>query len=221
MDRLTSLTARVRGCFQPLRDKYGRDAEFDCLSIYQYDQYSFTTSPIKPEDSRRIWGLMRRLADRGKLFSEYTYDQRRRIFPGTARPDSPSAFSTRPDGTTGTANTVIPGSTTTYTCNLAGFLTPPGLPSTWSSNPALSTLRYAHWRHAGAIELCGRYCRICHWTSRAAYGHRQLAARGYQEVNMPKLDWKVNNKNQASSFTTGCAGIRRAASKRGDQHLCG
>jgi outer membrane receptor protein involved in Fe transport len=167
------------------------------------DQYSFTTSPIKPEDSRRIWGFNAGgWLIKDKLFWEYTYDQHRRIFPGTARPNSPSAFYTQPDGATGTANTVIPaGSTTTYTCNLAnGFLTPPGLPSTWSSNPAPAL-------DAQVCTLAAREGLSSYAAGTAAYATGlgvlltdlgSLPRAGYQEVNMPKLDWKVNNKNQAS-----------------------
>ena len=114
------------------------------------DQYNFTTSPIKPNDSRRIWGFNAGgWLIKDKLFWEYTYDQHRRIFPGTAKPLSPSAFYTQPDGATGTANTVIPaGSTTTYTCNLPRPLSS-GLPSTWyDCLPLRWTRRSARWRRA-------------------------------------------------------------------------
>jgi hypothetical protein len=166
------------------------------------DQYNFTTSPIKPEDSRRIWGFNAGgWLIKDKLFWEYTYDQHRRIFPGTAKPNSPSAFYTQPDGASTSANTVTPPNGLIYTCNLAnGFLTPPGLPSTWSSNaaPALD---------AQVCTLAAREGLSSYAAGTAAYATGlgvlltdlgSVPRAGYQEVNMPKLDWQVNDKNHAS-----------------------
>ena len=162
------------------------------------DLYNFTTSPIKPEDSRRIWGFNAGgWLIKDKLFWEYTYDQHRRIFPGTARPNSPSAFYTQPDGATGTANTVIPaGSTTTYTCNLTtGYLAPN---SGTTAAPALD---------AQVCTLAAREGLASYAAGTAAYATGlgvlltdlgSVPRAGYQEVNMPKLDWQVNGKNHAS-----------------------
>ena len=165
------------------------------------DQYNFATSPIKPEDSRRIWGFNAGgWLIKDKLFWEYTYDQHRRIFPGTAKPLSPSAFYTQPDGATGTANTVIPaGSTTTYTCNLPTAILlrqPPG--TVVMPAPALD---------AQVCTLAAREGLSSYAAGTAAYATGlgvlltdlgSVPRAGYQEVNMPKLDWQVNDKNHAS-----------------------
>jgi len=162
------------------------------------DQYNFATSPIKPEDSRRIWGFNAGgWLIKDKLFWDYTYDQHRRIFPGTAKPTSPSTFYSQPDGATGTANTVIPaGSTTTYTCNLTtGYLAPN---TGTTAAPSLD---------AQVCTLAAREGLSSYAAGTAAYATGlgalltdlgSVPRAGYQEVNMPKLDWQVNNKNHAS-----------------------
>ena len=165
---------------------------------------NFVISPYKPSDSRKIWGFNAGgWLIKDKLFWEYTYDQHHRIFPGTAKANSPSSFFTQPDApVVAGGNTVIPaGSTLTYTCNLAnGFLTPPGLPSTWSINPAPPL-------DAQVCSLAAREGLSSYAAGTAAYATGlgvlltdlgSVPRAGYQEVNMPKLDWQVNNKNHAS-----------------------
>jgi Carboxypeptidase regulatory-like domain/TonB-dependent Receptor Plug Domain len=161
---------------------------------------SFVTSPYKPSDSRRIWGFNAGGAlIQNKLFWEYTYDQHRRIFPGTAKANSPSSFFTQPDApVVAGGNTVIPaGSSSTYTCNLTtGYLTPPSGVTT--AAPALD---------AQVCTLAAREGLSSYGAGTVAYATGlgvlltdlgSVPRAGYQEVNMPKLDWQVNNKNHAS-----------------------
>jgi hypothetical protein len=161
---------------------------------------SFVTSPYKPSDSRRIWGFNAGGAlIQNKLFWEYTYDQHRRIFPGTAKANSPSSFFTQPDAPVVTGgNTVIPaGSSSTYTCNLTtGYLAPPSGVTT--AAPALD---------AQVCTLAAREGLSSYGAGTVAYATGlgvlltdlgSVPRAGYQEVNMPKLDWQVNNKNHAS-----------------------
>jgi len=106
MDRLTSRPRELVGCLQRLCNKYGRDAELNCYPFTSTDLYNFTTSPIKPEDSRRIWGFNAGgWLIKDKLFWEYTYDQHRRIFPERPGRILHPAFYTQPDGATGTGKT--------------------------------------------------------------------------------------------------------------------
>jgi len=161
---------------------------------------SFVTSPYKPSDSRRIWGFNAGGAlIQNTLFWEYTYDQHRRIFPGTAKANSPSSFFTQPDAPVVTGgNTVIPaGSSSTYTCNLTtGYLAPPSGVTT--AAPALD---------AQVCTLAAREGLSSYGAGTVAYATGlgvlltdlgSVPRAGYQEVNMPKLDWQVNNKNHAS-----------------------
>ena len=161
---------------------------------------SFVTSPYKPSDSRKIWGFNAGgWLIKDKLFWEYTYDQHRRIFPGTAKANSPSSFFTQPDApVVAGGNTVIPaGSSSTYTCNLTtGYLAPPSGVST--AAPALD---------AQVCTLAAREGLSSYGAGTVAYATGlgvlltdlgSVPRAGYQEVNMPKLDWQVNNKNHAS-----------------------
>ena len=169
---------------------------------------SFVTSPYKPSDSRRIWGFNAGGAlIQNKLFWEYTYDQHRRIFPGTAKANSPSSFFTQPDAANaGSLNTVTPPATATvtyptYTCNLAtGYLTPPAspVPGYNIAAPALD---------AQVCTMAAREGLASYGAGAATYATGlgvlltdlgSVPRSGYQEVNMPKLDWQVNNKNHAS-----------------------
>jgi outer membrane receptor protein involved in Fe transport len=143
---------------------------------------SFVTSPIKPEDSRRIWGFTAGGAlIKDKLFWEYTYDQHRRIFPGTAKATNPTTFfGTLPDAAAPTGSA----------CNLtSGYMT-------------------------GASTIDSQACTLAAREGLTSYAAGALAydsglgvlltdlgsvpRAGYQEVNMPKLDWQINGKNHVS-----------------------
>jgi hypothetical protein len=160
---------------------------------------SFVTSPYKPSDSRKIWGLNAGgWLIKDKLFWEYTYDQHRRIFPGTAKANSPSSFFTLADAPViAGGNTVIPaGSSTTYTCNLAtGYLSPN---TGTTAAPALD---------AQVCTLAAREGLASYSAGVSAYASGlgllltdlgSVPRAGYQDVNMPKLDWAVNDKNHVS-----------------------
>ena len=162
--------------------------------------YTFTTTPYKPSDSRRIWGFSAGGAViKDKLFWAYTFDQHRRIFPGTAKANSPSSFFSQPDAATvAGGNIVNPVNTTNfYTCNLTnGYLAPNT--GTTAAAPALD---------AQTCTLAAREGLSSYAVGATAYGNglglllTDLGAvprAGYQEVNMPKLDYQINHKNHVS-----------------------
>jgi outer membrane receptor protein involved in Fe transport len=169
---------------------------------------SFVTSPYKPSDSRRIWGFTaggKLIQD--KLFWQYTYDQHHRVFPGTAKANSPSSFFTQPDAAiVGSPNTVTPPPTSTttyptYTCNLAtGYLTPPASPAPGYNIPAPAL-------DGQTCTLAAREGLSNYNAGTAAYATGlgvllgdlgSVPRTGDQVVNMPKLDWQINNKNHVS-----------------------
>jgi hypothetical protein len=169
---------------------------------------NFTTSAYKPSDSRKIWGGTAGGAlIKDKLFWQYTFDQHHRIFPGTAKANSPSSFFTQPDAAVaGSPNTVTPPATATvtyptYTCNLTtGYLTPPASP-TPGYNIAAPAL------DAQTCTLAAREGLANYGAGATAYSNGlgvllgdlgSVPRAGYQEVNMPKLDWQINPKNHAS-----------------------
>ena len=154
---------------------------------------TFTTSPYKPADSRRIWGFNAGGAlIKDKLFWSYTYDQHHRKFPGTAKANSPASFFSQPDATltgsdiTGTAPTCnlttgyLSGSASTntnytldsYACTLAAR---EGL-----ANYAAGATAYS----AGLVALLGDLGTV--------------PRTGDQVVNAPKLDYQLNANNHIS-----------------------
>ena len=150
-------------------------------------RYTFTTTPYKPVDSRRIWGFSAGGAIiKDKLFWQYTYDQHHRNFPGTAKANSPSAFFSQPDAT-------LPAGAT---CDLStGYLS--GVASSYS-NYALD---------GQTCTLAARLHLVNYDAGATAYGAGlasllpdlgTVPRTGDQVVNMPKLDWQINNKNHVS-----------------------
>ena len=142
----------------------------------------FTTAPYKPLDSRKIWGGTAGGAIvKDKLFWQYTFDQHKRNFPGTAKANSPATFFAQPDAT-------LP---TTSSCNvLTGYVT--ASPSTLDSQACTLAAReglasYAAGATAytnGLVGLLGDLGSVPRF--------------GDQEVNMAKLDYQLNSKNQVS-----------------------
>jgi hypothetical protein len=157
--------------------------------------YTFTTSPYKPVDSRRIWGFTAGGSlIKDKLFWQYTYDQHHRIFPGTAKANSPSSFFAQPDAT-------LAGLNGAPTCNLTtGYLT--GSATTTAPN------YYANYTlDSYACTLAARERLTSYAAGATAYGNGLVALlgdlgsvprTGDQVVNMPKLDYQVNSRNHVS-----------------------
>jgi outer membrane receptor protein involved in Fe transport len=137
----------------------------------------FTTEPLKPKDLRKIYGFsVGGPIIKDKLFFFYTYDQHSRIFPGTAIPNSAKAFFTLPDATdNGACNTttgLMSGSTLdAETCTLA-------------ARQKISYAAAAAAYDAGVIAL------------NTDLGN--VPRKGYQEINTPKLDYQINQKNHVS-----------------------
>jgi hypothetical protein len=140
-----------------------------------------TAVPVKPEDLRKIYGFTVGGAIlKDKLFWIYTFDQHHRIFPGIAVPENAKTFytlpnATLPEGATCSATTgYLKGDTNSVdeqTCLLA----------------ARQGITYAQaatdWDNGinGLNSDLGKVPRF-----------------GDQEINTPKLDWQVNNKEHVS-----------------------
>ena len=159
--------------------------------------YTFTTTPYKPADSRRIWGFSAGgPLIKDKLFWYYTYDQHHRNFPGTAKANSPSAFFSQPDAS-------LTGLNGSPTCDLTtGYLTgsAKATDSNYFSNYTLDSY---------ACTLAAREKLSSYEAGAAAYGAGlgnlltdlgSVPRVGNQEVNMPKLDWQLNEKNHVSAL---------------------
>jgi hypothetical protein len=150
---------------------------------------SYTTSHLKPKDLRKIYGFsLGGPIVKDKLFFFYTYDQHSHIFPGTAIPASAKSFFTMPDSN---LSTIAGGPT----CNLStGYLS------------GSSTTNPNYTLDAETCTLAARQG-MTYNAAASAYVNGVLALNsdlgnvprtGYQEINTPKLDWQVNQKNHVS-----------------------
>ena len=145
------------------------------------------TTPYKPEDVRKIYGFtVGGPLIKNKLFWIYTYDQHSRIFPMAGVPTNPAA--------TGT-----------------GFNATPDLATSWIlyvPHDGLSVERSGRCKPARRTEL--HPCRPP-GGSYASAAQQYLAGivalntdlgniprAGYQEINTPKLDWQINQKEHLS-----------------------
>jgi hypothetical protein len=149
--------------------------------------YTFPSSPLKPKDLRKIYGFtVGGALIKNKLFWIYTYDQHSRIFPGVGIPKSPSAFYSQPD-------TALPSGAT---CNLStGYLT-----GSATSNPNYTL-------DSQACTLAARQSFSSYTLGAQAYQNGVVGLlsdigtvprTGYQEINTPKIDYQINDKNHVS-----------------------
>jgi Carboxypeptidase regulatory-like domain/TonB-dependent Receptor Plug Domain len=141
--------------------------------------------PLKPEDLRKIYGFtVGGALIKDKLFWIYTFDQHHRTFPGVAVPDSPSTFYSLPNLTLPT------GATCANTGN--GYLA--GDTSTEASTDeqvCLLAARQGISYNAAALA----------WESAINGLNSDLGIVpriGDQEINTPKIDWQVNQKEHVS-----------------------
>jgi hypothetical protein len=145
----------------------------------------YVSTAIKPEDLRKIYGFtVGGPLIKNKLFWIYTFDQHDHVFPGVGVPTSSSSFYSLPDanlpsGACNTSTGYLSGSTTSnpnytldsYTCTLA----------------ARQKLTYSA---AAAAYSTG----ISDLTSDLGTVHRT----GDQQINTPKLDFQINDKEHLS-----------------------
>jgi hypothetical protein len=141
--------------------------------------------PLKPEDLRKIYGFtVGGALIKDKLFWIYTFDQHHRAFPGVAVPESPATFYTLPNATlplgaacASAGNGYLSGDTTSESavdaqvCLLA----------------ARQGLSYAAAAAAWDSQINGLNSDL-----------GTVPRFGDQEINTPKIDWQVNQKEHVS-----------------------
>lgn len=156
------------------------------------------TSPVKPKDLRKIYGFTAGGAlIKDKLFWIYTYDQHTHIFPMLGAPFSPSLFYQQADAL---------GATGDSACTAAGYLPT----TTIGVTAANSSLDQQICTLAARLSRSGQttYGTAVTYTEalglfnsgiNALNGDIGLIPRtGYQEINTPKLDWKISDSEHAS-----------------------
>jgi hypothetical protein len=174
--------------FYDRESKWNAYNDYTKISVLNPSTGKYVPTSIKPEDLRKIYGFTvggPLLKD--KLFWMYTFDEHHRQFPGTAVPTSASTFYTLPNAAlpanvtcadagsgllTGTdSNTIDP-----QVCLLAARQTAAGNPTSFAEAAAIWNTQIA----ALNSDL-GRVPRF-----------------GNQEINTPKLDWQINQKERVS-----------------------
>jgi outer membrane receptor protein involved in Fe transport len=157
---------------------------------------------IKPEDLRKIYGFTAGGAlIKNKLFWIYTYDQHTHVFPVVGVPDNPATYYAAPTATTA----LMPVG---ETCNLAtGKLTLATGVTAGSVNDA-DTCELAARQHIPYNTAAADWYNLVNGATAPTNGGvadlglssdiGQVARRGYQEINTPKLDWQINQGERLS-----------------------
>ena len=134
---------------------------------------------------RKIYGFTASGAlIKDKLFWVYTYDQHSRIFPGTAIPTSAATFYALPDLTLPTGATIAAN----------GYVSGGGANSMDSQAGALAIRQGQPATQPVTLSARNSIRR----DRRLAIGPWHCTAYGYQEINTPKLDWQINQKEHVS-----------------------
>ncbi|MGD0860141.1 MAG: TonB-dependent receptor [Terracidiphilus sp.] len=169
--------------FYQRESKWNAYNDFAKLTSLNPTTNTYVAAPIKPEDMRKIYGFTAGGAIlKDRLFWIYTYDQHSRINPIVGVPNSPSSFytlpaATLPSGAVCNPNGYLSGDTTStatqdgYACTLAARQS-----TTYATGASLYSTGIA------ALN-----------TDIGTTPHA-----GYQEINTPKLDWQVNQKEHVS-----------------------
>ena len=159
---------------------------------------AFVTTPFKPKDLRKIFGFAvggKIISD--KLFFYYTFDEHKHIFPGTGSPANAGTFFTTPDAnlpttTAGLQENCDPNTGLVYTGALTTLTSATQVGSNVDNyacalaareklgNYAAGALAYTNGLSSLLPEL-GTVNRI-----------------GDQEINTPKLDFQINQKQRLS-----------------------
>lgn len=163
---------------------WGAENPFTKLSVFNGTTGTTTTTQYKPKDWRKQFGFgVGGPIIKDKLFWFYTFDGFRRNFPGTGVAASPAAFFQAPDA-------AIP---TGFSC--ATIISTAG--KTQPTNPvdAQACVLQARLKlptYAAAVSLYN--------TDLGAVSQQlgPVARYGDQDINLPKLDWQINQKNHVS-----------------------
>ena len=174
--------------FYDRQSKWNAFNDFTKISVLNPETGQYVSTPIKPEDERKIYGFtIGGPIIKNKLFWMYTFDEHHRTFPGTAVPTSASTFYTLP-------NAALP---TGVTCAAPGN----GLLKGTDSNPIdpQVCLLAARQTAAGNPTTFAQAATI--WDTQIAALNSNLGRVprfGDQEINTPKLDWQINQKERVS-----------------------
>ena len=177
--------------------------DFTDISVLNPTTNQYVSTHIKPEDLRKIYGFTAGgPLKKDKLFWIYTYDQHTHVFPGFSVPENPSAFYSLP-----TPAASLPSSLSASDCNLSsGYWSASSTSSSSVYDPnfaldaqacTLAAREYAAGNPAANSYQGG----VTLWDAGIASLATDLGEVprvGYQEINTPKLDWQINDKEHLS-----------------------
>ncbi len=154
-------------------------------SVLNASTGTYVSTPIKPEDLRKIYGFTAGgPLIHNKLFWIYTYDQHTHVFPGTAIPENASAFYALPSATLPSGSSC--NTTTGYESGQSGD-TNASLDSQACTLAARQGVTYAQGVSLYDAGIAGLNSDL-----------GSVTRFGYQEINTPKLDWQINDKEHFS-----------------------
>jgi hypothetical protein len=190
-----------------------RDNDWGAFNAFTTNTYNtaaagsaptFVSSAYKPVDWRKEWGFdMGGALKKDKLFWFYGYNQYHRNFPGTAKANTPSAFFTLPDAALASG----------YTCNYTDVMNGAkiadgrGYISAPTGGTAASTTDQMACSLAVRLNAAGLPGYTTYAGGATAYSNElvdlltdlgPVPRQGFEELNTPKLDWQVNDKNHVS-----------------------
>lgn len=160
------------------------------------------SAPLKPEDERKIYGFTAGgplIKDR--LFWEYTYDQHTHVFPNIGVPYNPQIFYTLPSAalvggeTCDTATGAISGAPASAVNdgNACALAARQGI------SYSQAAYDWAALTDGSAAVNVANYPGAAPITDPGLTGDIGESPRyGYQEINMPKLDWQIDGRNHLS-----------------------
>ena len=167
-----------------------------------------TSEPLKPEDLRKIYGFTAGgPLIKNKLFWIYTYDQHTHVFPIVGIPSNPQQFYILPAATlpSGAQCTLTPA---TPEANGNGYLSGDTVVQDREACmlAARQGISYTQASYDWAALLLGSSAVTTSNYSGAASitdlglnsDIGQTPRFGYQEINTPKLDWQINDKQHLS-----------------------
>jgi hypothetical protein len=172
--------------FWDRESKWAAYNNYSKLTTYSSSTNSYISSPIKPEDLRKIYGFTAGGAIiKDKLFWIYTYDQHSRVFPVVGVPGTPATFYNLPATTLNTNETC--NATTGQLTLGTGVTAADTLDTNACTLAARQGISYA--------------TAVTDWTNQVtalAGDIGQVGRTGFQEINNPKLDYQINAKEHLS-----------------------
>jgi hypothetical protein len=186
-------------------------------SITNFVNGQNVTTPLKPEDERKIFGFTAGgPLIKDKLFWMYTYDQHTHVFPNIGVPYNNTAFYTLPAATLPTGDICYDGidnpsrsgaivdssgnlvshSSSTLTTNVPDTC---ALAARQGVTYTQAAYDWAALTGGSANVTLSNYPGATAISDLGIVGDIGDSPRfGYQEINMPKLDWQINDRNHLS-----------------------